>query len=148
MLVLLNSLAYPGMAEKPKSRSQAKTQFYAEMELDAEPTYPERRLWMAIILHAITEYEEQLRHIQKLWKADRKPVSKHLLTFLRGLRYEVRHDWFRHVCDLANIDQSHVISRIKQLDEQYHVAQVKFSGEDTMATRYQLMKAKKRLQYG
>lgn len=112
-----------------------------------EGTYPERRLWTAVVLFAIVEYEEQLRHIRKLWDADRKPVARFLLSALQKLRYEIRHPWFARACDLAERDQRDVVRRIRTLDQQYGLAEIEFTDQESRITRYQTEKAKKRLQY-
>lgn len=146
MLVLLSSLSYGGMPPARSKRTVHEKDFPG-MESDAPPIYPERRLWTAVILSAVLEYEQQLQHIQKLWTATHRPLAKGLLNHLRSLRYEIRHDWFRHVCDLADIDQSHVVRRIRELDQRHLLHEVKFTDEDTLPTRYQMRKARKRVRY-
>ena len=114
---------------------------------EGDGTYPEKRLWTAVILYALTEYSEQLIHIRKLWDAERKPVARFLLSALQKLRYEMRHPWFGHMCDLAERDQSSIVARIKMLDKQYDLAGVEFTDAEDHITKYQTDKAKKRLQY-
>lgn len=114
------------------------------MEVESEPIYPEKRLWTAVIVFALTEYEQQLQVIQKM-SVDGQ-VSKHLLLQLRCLRYEVRHDWFGHVCENADVPQSQVIRKLQELDSKYKLSEIDFANVDLQPTRYQLRKAK-RLRY-
>lgn len=148
MLVLLNSLAYAGMPPQAPIKKTSYTKGKVpEAEVESRAVYPEQRLWTAIILMAVQDYEDQLIHIRKLWDADHRPLSRHLLHFLRVLKYEAQHDWFRHVCDLADLDQDHILNKMKEMDFKYKLSEVKFADTDHSITRYQLRKTRKR-QYG
>mgnify|MGYP001616459402 CR=1 FL=1 len=149
MLVLLTSLAYSGMPHHGSKRTagfKKSTNAPVQEPIDAPAIYPEKRLWIAIILNTVYEYEDQLKVIQKLWGAggSRKALSKHFLTSLRSIEYEVRHEWFNHVCDLADFDQARVIRKLKELDTEYKLSQVTFAAEDHIVTRYQVRMSKLR----
>lgn len=132
----------PELAPRQKTRTAGGSVPTVEDD-GAGGTFPERRLWIAVIVYSMTEYEEQLKHIKKLWDAERKALPRQLLNVLRVLRYELRHEWFGHVCDLAEIAQSHVLTRIKALDKQYGLAEIEFDETLTMPTRYQMRKARR-----
>ena len=127
-------------------RMQDRGIFSTEWPDDAG-TYPEKRLWVAVVLFALVEYEEQLKHIRKLWDAERKPITRFLLSSLQKLRHEIRHPGFARACELAEREQADVIRRIRALDKQYGLAEVEFTDSESRLTRYQADKAKKRLQY-
>jgi hypothetical protein len=104
--------------------------------------YPEKRLWTAIILFALVEYEDILKHIQKLWTSNKKPVSRHFHTQLRMLRYEIEHSWFQNICDIADQPHVSVLGKLKHLEDTYGLKSVNFSNDDTRITRYQIRKNK------
>ena len=68
-----------------------------------ESSVPEQRLWCAIILSALTEYETLLRS-----RNSSKPLRK-----------QCEGAWFRHVCDCAGVEHSVVIRKLDQLDAKY-----------------------------
>lgn len=148
MFVLINSLAYPSMpqSQSPTPRTRAKSGALST-ETESRPIYGEQRLWTAIIVMALQDYEGQLVHIRKLWDGDKRQVPRYLFQALRVLRYEIQHEWFAHVCFLAEQDHSTMVAQLKRLDEKYKLSEVQFTDSDNPITRYQLRKAKKRLQY-
>lgn len=117
------------------------------LESESWESYPERRLWIAVILFAIEEYREQLVHIRKLWDADGRPVSKQLLLSLRGTKYEMQHAWFGHVCENADIDQSHIVRKVRELDQEFRLDEIKFAASDAGVSRMSVRRMRKRLQY-
>lgn len=140
VFVLLKSLAYAHMPSiKPAYTAQPTARYATEYE-GTSNNYPERRLWVSVILYTITEYEAHLRAAAQIWKTRRMPGRQAQLT-IRNIRYEVLHDWFRHVCDLAGFEQTDVVRKIRALETQYGFAEIQFSGADG-PTRYAVRKAR------
>ena len=62
-------------------------------------TTAECRLWLAIVLQTVAEYETALR--------------KNKPDLLQKLAKEVKHQWFINICDLAGIQHSVVLARLE-----------------------------------
>jgi hypothetical protein len=136
MSLAVKQLALTDMKSEEKSNRPKE---YLSTIQETVPYFPERRLWVAVILAAITEYEDQLTHISKLWFADKKPLSHFFINSLRMIKHEVYHDWFRHVCDLADIDQSHIIRKIKNLDLEHKLSEIRFLEQDANVSRFKII---------
>lgn len=93
----------------------------------ADHKIPELRLWVAIVLVSIEEYEEWLKRIQSAWLRHGEPVSYEYGATIRRIRFELEHPWFRHICDLANREHSDVLSRLTQLEARYGFHNVRFA---------------------
>jgi hypothetical protein len=129
--------------KKPKFQNTMALKDFPESDEGDYRNYPERRLWVSIVLFALQEYEDTLAMVQKIWSETRAPVSKFYLQNIRELRYEMQHDWFTYICDLGDISQHQVLRKIKQLDLKYKFADVEFTREGYFVTRFQLKKIKK-----
>ncbi len=88
---------------------------------------PELRLWVAIVLVSLEEYENWLKRIQAAWLMRGQPVSYDYGSTIRRLRFEMEHPWFRHICDLANREHCDVISRLTVLEKKYGFHNVQFA---------------------
>lgn len=88
---------------------------------------PELRLWVAIVLTSIEEYEGWLKRIQTQWLLHGQPVAYEYGSTIRRLRFELEHEWFRHICDLANREHCDVIARIASLEKRYGFHNVRFA---------------------
>lgn len=88
---------------------------------------PEVRLWAAIVLVTVEEYEEWLKRIQSAWLMHGQPVRWEYAWTLRRLRYEINHQWFRSICDHANTEHSAVRKRILELEAKYGLHNVRFA---------------------
>ncbi len=117
--------------------------YIPEIDDDGGSVFPEKRLWTATILNAITDYEEQLRNIRSIMEKTGKAPGQWMHSELRILRYEIEHDWFKQICLTA--DQSHgaVLYKLDALDKQYGLREIIFSDDDTRVTRYSINKAKR-----
>lgn len=87
----------------------------------------ETRLWSAVIICALREYELWLRDIRTIWLARGEPVHKSYGTMLRDTQRELRHDWFRHICDLADVPHSTVMRKVVCLEREYGIINVTFA---------------------
>ena len=126
---------------KPKFQKSMAIKDRTQVTVDETPCYPEQRLWTAIILFTIQEYEDTLALVKKLWTTENGPVSKYYLQTIRSIRYECRHSWFGHICEHANFHQDVLLKKMKQLDMQYGLAEVEFTDEDNVVTRYQVRRS-------
>lgn len=93
------------------------------------PTFPECRLWQAVIIHTIDEYEGWLKRIQANWLRWGQPVDRAYYHMLQTIRHETAHAWFAHICCIADIPQSRVLKKFSQLDKQYGLINVVFDNE-------------------
>ncbi len=139
MQTIFNSIIFSMPNDKrPKFQKSMHIKDRPQPEVDSTPNYPERRLWVSIILFAIQEYQDTLALIQKQWTSSKAPVSKYYLQCIRSMRHELRHEWFNHICDLADVSQHQVLRKIKEFDFKYGLAEVEFTDEDTMVTRHHM----------
>lgn len=116
------------------------------MEPGEEPSYPERRLWAAILIETFTEYETWLQRISCSWRNSAgTPVCMSWRDHLNKIKRECRDAWFDRICDLAGVDGNDARARLLVLDKQHGLHHIKFTGEpvNTM-TRYFVRKAKSR----
>lgn len=107
------------------SYNMGRTKNALSLDWHEDIRYPEQRLWIAVIVAAFTEYEELLQHIEKM--AAEGPVPLFFLTLAQRLRYEIRHEWFAHICEHAGIEHADAVNRTKKLDKQYRLAEIEFT---------------------
>jgi hypothetical protein len=88
--------------------------------------FPEMRLWKAIVIQAIHEYEEWLGRIQREWLKYGEPVDIKLYNTLQLVRYECTCHWFRYVCDMADVEHEQVMRKFIQLEKHYGLINVRF----------------------
>lgn len=147
MLQMADPVNYRPMAETSWRQKSIKNAKGPAVYGEPEPIFPEKRLWIAIVVTAINDYVDQLKHIRKLWDADHRPVSRHLHRLLRTTKYEISHKYFGEVCENAGITQDSVVKHLNHLEKEYCLADVRFSLDDSVISRIALRKARKRLQY-
>lgn len=99
---------------------------FPESEEWSERDYPERRLWCAVVINLLHEYESWLQRIMLLWQTENKPVPAALHNEIKDMRKHCTHRWFGVVCALADITQSMVIARLDRLDKDYCLASISF----------------------
>jgi hypothetical protein len=107
---------------------------------------PEIRLWLAIILQALTEYQEWLHRIQQQWLLHGEPVDGTYANTLRRVRYECEHEWFKHVCDLADISHDAFMRKLIDFEKTFGLCNVRFTdvgGEIMSAYSEKLIKRKR-----
>lgn len=133
------------MAEaRPKSfTAYYKTAEQLSPEFDTGPLYPERRLWIAVIVQALVEYEELLRNIHKTWEAFRRPIHRSFYWSIRQIKHEAQDPWFGHICDMADVSQAVVVQKLSALDKKYKFGEVEFTDDHAVPTRYYIRKHKK-----
>lgn len=137
MLAQAHSITFRRMSQTTQTPRTYQT------EGDEIPVYPEQRLWTAVLLFSIQEYEEHLIRMWKVWEADRRPISKHFLSHIRGIKYEIQHEWFQHICDMAGRDHRAILWKLKQLELKHRFSEIKFSDQDTSVSRYQLRRMRR-----
>lgn len=116
-----------------------------EMEDGEYPTYPERRLWSAVILATIHEYEEWLLRIESTWNNRQQPVNLSYFQALRIIRHECGNDWFAHICEMAEIAPDLILTKFDRLDREYCVRSIpRTDSPVTAATRWEIRKANAR----
>lgn len=114
-------------------------------DYEGDESTPEKRLWVAVILASVQEYEEQLQVIHKMWSADHKPIAKQFQNQLKMLKYEMSHEWFRHVCEMADWDFYSIRGKLNALEEKYRLDEVEFTTEDSVILRFQIKKLRNRV---
>lgn len=119
-----------------------------EAEVEATEPYPEMRLWAAIVLNTVAEYELWLRRMQTDWLLNKgKLIRRSLYITLKDIEKEVRHSWFDQVCELAGVSQDIVINKLAQLDKQYGLLNMRFTDSPEFISEYAMRKARKRQYY-
>ena len=106
--------------------------------------FPEIRLWAAIILNTLHEYEGLLTTIQTSWQIRKRPVNRLHLHGLNNIRRECADPWFRHVCDMAGTVASKVIAQLNKLDERYFLKDYEFTPRASIVSIYSLSRHKRR----
>lgn len=105
--------------------------------------YPERRLWAAVIVETLAEYEEQLRRIKYCREASPHPVNRIFFQAIKRLRYECEHAWFQNICWLANVEPSSVYVKFDELDAKYQLRRTNFTDMATVIPRERLDRSRK-----
>lgn len=98
-----------------------------QLWLDADLSTPEKRLWVAVILQTVAEYEEWARRIDRFHAVMKTEVPIEFQEALEVVRRECMHQWFQHVCDMAEVRPSQVFERFKVIDRDYCVNHVPFA---------------------
>lgn len=109
---------------------------------------PELRLWLAVIIMTVCEYEEMLNRIVNTWKKYRQPINRLRLNELYSLRFECRNPWFDYICEMANISPAIVFRRFDRLDEKYAIHSIKFTDLPRCPLKKERQRRVKRLIYG
>ncbi len=97
---------------------------------DNHNSYPERRLWCAVIISTMEEYEEWCIRIHTGWHVKQKPVSGSYKFAIQHIRRQCKGEWFQTICELADFPASRMSARFDQLDKEYCIAVIPFEGED------------------
>lgn len=88
--------------------------------------YPEQRLWCAVILEALKEYEEYLQRISIVARTTKQPVDSTYRRGLAAIRRECAHKNFEFICELAQIPFKQVQTRFDRLDKEYCLSSIQF----------------------
>lgn len=86
--------------------------------------YPERRLWLSVVIQAIADYEGACYRIESTWVKTQRPVARELHLELESVRRQICHEFFNTVCDLAGIEHVVVLGKVKQFDWDYSIAAI------------------------
>lgn len=109
-----------------------------EMWIDIEQTgFREQRLWAAIVLATITEYENWLRRIEQIWRETERPVFAELFQEVEQVRRHIEHDWFWHICDLAGVQYLSVTKALDKLDREYCIGSIPRDATGELIPRWQ-----------
>lgn len=90
---------------------------------------PENRLWMAVLIAAITEYEDLCVRIESSWNREQRPVNPAYRYALERIRQECDTAWFRAVCDMANVPRATVMRKLDQLDKDHCVRAIPYADQ-------------------
>lgn len=138
MNTVTTALAYKPMREEPSGTPQ--------LELEDFADFPERRLWVAIIIVAVCDYEEQLAFIRRIWSETGRPVDRIYLNQLRNLRHELNNPWFAEICELAGWQPQRVLGQLKRLEDRHGLSAIKFT--ETIYSgviHYRIRRSKRRM---
>lgn len=97
--------------------------------------YPEKRLWVAVVLETLAEYEAQLNQIKQIRQSSVQPVNRIFFFAIKRLRYECDHSWFKNICWLADIDPARVYAKFDELDIKYKLRKTNFTEIATVIPR-------------
>jgi len=87
------------------------------IEGDGETSYPEKRLWVAVVLATFDEYEEWVLRICKIWQTQGRPISEAYFDELRRIRRECHNHWFARICELADVPLTRVFDRFDEIEK-------------------------------
>lgn len=121
MNAMSNLIAFPGV----------RNQTVIQLEADTVESYPEQRLWCAVIMSALDEYQDCLQRISSSWHTHQRAVNRNYLEVLRNVRKSCDTPWFGMVCELADISPHRVIQRLDSLDREFCLSAIPFETEDT-----------------
>lgn len=117
------------------------------MEYESESVKPERRLWAAVVVTALEEYEDWCRSAEKHWRMWNSPVPIAYYHELQDMRRHCMHRWFGVVCALADVEQEWVIARFDSIAKEYCINSLPFDHGGELLTEWQqrrLTKPKRR----
>lgn len=105
--------------------------------------YPEKRLWVAVVLTALTEYQDSCQRAALAWKVHNgKPVNRVFLSTLQAIRKDCGTAWFRQICMIAGVDQKTVFKKFDSYDEKHGILDIRFTERDEIVSRYYIEKIK------
>ncbi len=107
--------------------------------------YPETRLWAAVVLQSINEYEHLLQRIQGTWLSSNRPVNRAHYEALANVREQCKSTWFVQVCELAGFDQLSVLNKFSNLEKMYGLINVVFTEQQSVVSRYMREKQRRSL---
>lgn len=116
-------------AESTVELPQMKVKRSMQVEHEGEASFPETRLWCAVIASAIEEYQEWLQRVNVSWSLEQKPVNRSYLMSLKQIRQQCSSDWFTMICELADIDPKKVFRRFDVLDKEFCLTSIPFEDE-------------------
>lgn len=91
-----------------------------EIEDDADcANYPERRLWLAVIVQALEDYEGLLQRIESAWNQTRRPVNRQLWIEACEVRRHCEHSLFEAICEHAGIPHRRILLKLNHFDREY-----------------------------
>lgn len=116
-----------------------------EMEIeDGEQSFPERRLWAAVVLQALEDYEDLLRQFESYWNKVQRPVQYQLWCEACAIRRHCQHELFQTICEHAGIDYGRVVRKIRQMERDYCFASIPHETSGTVYSE-QWFERKRRL---
>lgn len=89
--------------------------------------YAEQRMWAAVALQLIDDYESTLKRIHSIWFDKKVKVNQANLMTLRQLRREAKGEWLNLILEHINIHGDHLIAKLDKLDKQYNLGQIQFT---------------------
>lgn len=117
--------AYPLVLSYEEKAMQGSLSLLRLIRMDNAPFenegYPEQRLWQAIILATLNDYEEWCRRIESSWNHMQQPVNRDFKYALDGIRRECTDKWFQQICDLAQIARPSIFRQFDKFDKEYCV---------------------------
>lgn len=124
-------------------------QFIRAFEMEPTPGsyFPENRLWCAIVLQAIADYECSLSRIVRKWSRTREALDAVFYYTTMEIRRECTHRWFAFVCEHAGVRVSDVLRRLTLLDETYCLRHIKFVGTDRALSERKIRGIRNRRRY-
>lgn len=96
--------------------------------LSEAQNYPERRLFIAIALTLLEDYEHRLSTIAIGMQTKRCVSVRHRFELVK-LCEESESTQFEEICEVIGIHISHFIRKLRQMDERYNLASVKWTNE-------------------
>lgn len=114
-----------------------------QLEVEADGTYPERRLWSAVLIATFHEYEEWCKRISTTWETTKRPVNRNFRDALEAIRRECKTPWFSHICEMVELSPDCMHRKLELLDNKYNVTVTPYSdGPVQVLTRHMLDKLK------
>lgn len=118
------------LATETVQESYGGIDFSSEVEeIDMSPAliYPEQRMWAAVALLLIDDYEVKLKEGHRIWFESKRKPDAGILTTLRQLRRVAKSPWFRTVCEYVNVHEDHIENKLNALDKAYRLEKIQFT---------------------
>lgn len=117
----------------------------ASAQSETPAAVPETRLWCAIILSTLVEYQEWLQRISSAWHRDQRPVPRGYLYAVQCIRKQCGNEWFVNICELAGVSLHQVVRRFDSLDREFCIASIPFEeAMERIVSPWELRKAARR----
>lgn len=102
-------------------------------DLEQGYSYPEKRLWAAVISQFLNDYKDTLKSIAKA----KPPVNLHFKRVIEALRRETESELFNEMCEYVDLNVYHLKRKLDRLDEEHNLHSVIFTDVATSLTPWQ-----------
>jgi hypothetical protein len=114
-------------------------------EIDFEPdaNYPERRLWLAVIVQALADYEDLLRKVESAWNHLQRPTQRQQYLEVKQLQRHLADPLFELICEHAGIAVEKVARKVRRFEKDYCFNAIPVEDDAPVLSDWQMRKVRR-----